>query len=115
MHSDKVVIFGMSCVGKTHFAQTLIEHCYYCFDALFDWDAIETMDLSISANLQAVKDACVGDRYVLDGWHLADKEGLYLPIGCTVYVLFADYERVIRQYRVEVRHPDEHRGMFEKW
>ena len=34
VEDDKIVLFGMSCVGKTTFAKELVNHSYYCFDDL---------------------------------------------------------------------------------
>jgi GTPase SAR1 family protein len=112
---DKIVVYGMSCSGKTTFARTLIEHTYHCFDAMFPWHLIETLGLSAFSALQHVQRQCTGDRYVLDGWHLSDKEGLLLPQGASVYVVYAPYERIISQYRVSVEDFWQHLSMFRKW
>lgn len=115
-HCDKVVLWGMSCVGKTTFGQQMNDHRYLCFDALFDWYSIETLGLSTSTSLAGIADIMSKEeKIVLDGWHLGDIEGAYLPGDSTVYVLYADYERVINQYRIDVRHPEEHRHMFKRW
>jgi adenylate kinase family enzyme len=115
-HDDKIVLFGMSCAGKTYFANNYLEdHTYYCFDAMFNWHGIETMGLSISANMKALVRQCKSERYVLDGWHLCDKQGEYIPEDATVYVIYADYARIVDQYRIEVNHPEEYRSMFHKW
>lgn len=106
----------MSCVGKTTFANTMKNHNYLCFDYLFDWSSTETLGLPIDSSLKGI--ACIAenyDCYVLDGWHLADFEGKLLPKGCTIYVVYSKYERIISQYRTPVRHPEEHRCMFDKW
>lgn len=112
---DRIVLFGQSCAGKTTFAQTLKNHTYYCFDYLFQWHYIETFGLSISENFKYIQDHCVSEKFVLDGWHLSDKKGEYLPNGAAVYVIWAPYEKIISQYRVKVYHPDEHRSMYKKW
>ena len=114
-HNDKIVLWGMSCVGKTYFAHRLVEHEYYCFDAMFDWHSIETLGLSISANLKAVRKKCTANKFVLDGWHLSDKQGEYLPEDSVVYVIYADYATIISQYRIDVRHPNEFKHMFKRW
>jgi len=114
MH-DKIVLFGMSCAGKTTFSKKLINHKYYCFDALFPWHVIETMGLSISENLKNIQSICTNDKFILDGWHLSDKQGLYLPKDAVVYVIWAPYEKIISQYRVPVGDPEEHRNMYKKW
>lgn len=112
---DKIVLFGQSCSGKTTFAQSLKSHYYYCFDALFQWHLVETLGLSIAANLEHVRDSCDAVKYVLDGWHLSDKEGVIIPQGASVYVIWAPYERIISQYRVPVSHHEEHRQMYRRW
>jgi hypothetical protein len=113
---DKIVIFGQSCSGKTTFAKQLTDHYYYCFDALFPWHLIETFGLSITTSLHYIKAFCEATpKYVLDGWHLADKEGKLLPEGCAVYVVYCSYEQVLKQYRVEVTDPNEYWGMYQKW
>lgn len=112
---DRIVLFGQSCVGKTTFASQLTGHHYYCFDALFQWHLVETFGLSIEANLTHVYQTCDAARFVLDGWHLADKQGWFLPPQSKVYVIYAPYERILSQYRVPVTDPEEFRPMFEKW
>lgn len=112
---DKIVIFGQSCVGKTTFALKANEHKYHCFDALFQWHLIETLGLSISKNLKHIQKICTEDKFILDGWHLADKNGLYLPKGSVVYVIWSQYEKIISQYRVPVIDKEEHRSMYNKW
>ena len=105
----------MSCAGKTTFAKTLQDHHYYCFDYLFQWHLIETLGLSISENFKHIQKYCVQPKFVLDGWHLADKTGVYLPPNSSVYVVWAPYENIISQYRVKVTDPEEHRNMYKKW
>jgi len=112
---DKIVVFGQSCSGKTAFAQQLTSHHYYCFDALFHWHSIEALGLSPSANLKELSTICTTDRYVLDGWHLSDRDGRYIPEGARVYVVYAPYEKIIEQYRVPLISPEEVRPMFHKW
>lgn len=112
---DRIVVFGQSCVGKTTFALQLLEHRYYCFDALFQWHLIETLGLSTEANFRHIQSVCDAPRFVLDGWHLADREGRFLPVGAAAYVVYAPYETIISQYRVPVASPTEHLPMFGKW
>lgn len=111
---DKVVLFGQSCSGKTTFSKLLKEHNYYCFDELFQWHMVETLGLSTEANLCHVSNFCTASRYVLDGWHLADKEGRWLP-DASVYVVYATYNQIIEQYRIPVSRQEEHWSMFKKW
>lgn len=107
-HDDKIVMYGIPDIGKTYFAHKLKDHEYYCFEDMIDRHGIETLGLSTSANLKAIAKKCVGDKYVLDGWHLSDRDGLYLPQGCTVYVVFMEYARIVQH------HPDMERA-FRKW
>lgn len=111
---NKIVVWGMSCVGKTTFAGEL-DHHYYCFDALFHWRLIESLGLPVEENLLEVSKSCIAERYVLDGWTLADKEGDYLPKGASVYVVYAPYEQIISQYRIPIDDPEEFRGMYQQW
>jgi len=114
-HSERIVIWGMSCVGKTTFAQQ-IDRPYLCFDALFPWHEIETFGLSVSAAMTYVGMVMAShEQFVLDGWHLSDQEGGEFPSNTTSYVLYAPYERIVGQYRAPVDDPEQHRVMFEKW
>jgi adenylate kinase family enzyme len=112
---NKIVVFGMSCSGKTTFSQSLKDHFYYCFDALFQWHLIETLNLSITENFKHIQNVCVADKFVLDGWHLADKKGKYLPKDCVVYVIWAPYKKIISQYRIPVTNSEEYWPMYNKW
>ncbi len=113
-HSDKIVMWGMSCVGKTTFAKRL-SHDYLCFDAMFPWHDIETLGLSIDVSLDAIRQECERhERFVLDGWHLADPLVEHCP-RATIYVVYAPYEQIISQYRVPVDSADQHYCMFKQW
>ena len=115
-HADRVVIMGCSCVGKSTMARLMTDHHYVCFDSLFPWHEIETFGLSTTAALQSVKEFCEQfPKFVLDGWHLSDVAGDWFPEGVAVYVLYADYDQVIDQYRRPVDEHEEHREMFNKW
>jgi len=104
----------MSCSGKTTFAKQL-EHHYYCFDTMFHWWLIESLCLPVDENLLEVSKSCIEDKYVLDGWTLADKEGDCLPEGARVYVIYAAYEHIVSQYRIPVTDPEEFRPMYCRW
>jgi adenylate kinase family enzyme len=110
----KIVLFGMSCSGKSTFANLLKLH-YYCFDAMFPWRMIETLGLPPLQNLKHLVGQLTKDSFVLDGWTLIDKEGLFLPKDVKVYVIYASYERIVQQYRVPVDDPEEYRDMYRKW
>ncbi len=113
-HSEKIVMMGMSCAGKTTFAK-LLEHEYVCFDQHFPWHDIETLGLSTTAALEAIRQYCNScSDFVLDGWHLGDRDCQMMPEAC-IYVVYAPYERIIAQYRVPVDHPEQHRHMYQKW
>lgn len=114
----KIVTWGMSCSGKTTFSKAVSQTfgwAYHCFDADFHWHLVETLGLSPSLNLKHVRDLCKEPQYVLDGWHLSDREGALFPEGAAVYVVWAPYETIISQYRIPVGDPDEHREMYRKW
>lgn len=112
---DKIVVFGMSCSGKTTFAQSLIDHQYYCFDAMFHWHQIEVLGGSIRQNLIEIGRQCNADKFVLDGWSLGDSAGDLLPQGSVVYVVYTTYQNIIDQYRIEVSDPEQHLEMYKKW
>lgn len=112
---DKIVVFGMSCVGKTTFAKEIDTHHYYCFDSLFQWHIIETFDLSIKDNLLEIQRNCDANKFVIDGWSLADQEGKFMPLESKIYVVYATYDQVVSQYRVKVYDHEEYRGMYRKW
>jgi hypothetical protein len=120
-HSPKIVIFGVSCSGKTTLARLIETHAYTSFDALFHWHAIETLGASIDRNLQEVQKSCVAPKFVLDGWHLADPLGEFLPRDSAVYVVYSSYLRVTENYsnrsawRGYERTFWQHVPMFHKW
>ena len=115
-HSPRVIMFGMSCSGKTTFAKMMTDHHYFCFDALFDWHEIEGLGLSIETALKDVAEMCDPvPKFVLDGWNLADKQGLLFPKDTTAYVVYNTYESIINRYRVPVENPMQHFPMFMKW
>lgn len=116
-HADGIVIYGMSCSGKTTLANSLLSHQYFCFDAMFHWHDIETLGLSITENLRTINEniEVASGRWVLDGWHLADAKCQLVPTDATIYVVFARYPDIINQYRVVVSDPQEHLGMYRKW
>lgn len=109
---EKIVLFGQSCVGKTTFSTLLKDHKYYCFDALFPWHLIETFNLSISSTLRNIK--CYNDSYVLDGWHTSDLEGDLIPTKSKIYVIYSEYETILKQFPREVNYKELFH-MFEKW
>lgn len=108
------MVFGQSCSGKTTFAKQLSHH-YYCFDELFKWHLVEGLGVSIDANFQHIKEVCEEDKFVLDGWHLADKEGKFIPKDSKVYVVYCSYEQILEQYRIHVLNRDEYRLMYKRW
>ena len=114
-HSEKIVMFGQSCVGKTTMAKQIIDHEHICFDAIFHWHLIETLGLSCEINLKNVALQCNQSLFVLDGWHLSDKDGKLLPEDATIYLIYADYKDIIKQYRVPLLDEQECYNMFKKW
>lgn len=112
---NKIVLMGMSCVGKTTFAKQLKDHHYYCFDAMFHWRVIETFGLPVDDNLEEISKSCIAGKYVLDGWTLADSIGQFVPKDSRVYVIYAPYDQVIDQYRIPYSSRDEFRKMYSNW
>jgi len=112
----KVVVFGMSCVGKTTYAKSL-GLPYFCFDYLFPWDLIETFpEITIDKALKNVIFQCEKENsYVLDGWHLADLEGNFIPEDCEIHILYDSHKNIIDRYRTPVISSDQHFSMYKKW
>lgn len=117
IHDDRIVIWGMSCVGKTTMAKEIGRdgRHIHCFDALYPWSDIECLGLSAECALDYIGKHCRESRFVLDGWNLSDREGRFLPPACTLYILYAELETILRQYRVQVHETNNHREMFRKW
>ena len=113
-HDDKIVVLGMSCVGKTTFSKSLSKHTHKCFDARFPWHEIETLGMSISSALQNVARQCYENKFVLDGWHSTDLEGRYMPES-KVYVIYSTYGHIVDQYRKKVNFYSEFFHMYKKW
>lgn len=115
-HSDKIIVYGMSCVGKTTFSNLIFSHQYFCFDALFDWHSIETLGLSIESNLIHIcNNLKSAPKFVLDGWHLFDKSCKLIPKDFQIYVIYDDYDSIIQRYRVPVLSHKDHFSMYQKW
>jgi hypothetical protein len=118
MYDEKIIIWGMSCVGKTTFAKRISKsegHQHICFDAHFPWHAIEALGMAPSSSLKHIVEIFrdCPTRFVVDGWHLSGPS--CIPDDVAVYVLVAQYHRVINQYRVPVDHQDQHLNMYKKW
>jgi hypothetical protein len=107
---SRILLWGMSCVGKTTFASLLTDYTYYNFDSLFHWHLIEGLNLSIDNNISYIKNYCISEKYIIDGWSLYGD----IP-DIPIYVIYANYDRIIDQYRIEVSNRDEFRPMFHKW
>ena len=117
-YHDRIIIWGMSCVGKTTFAQRIAKDVgseYVCFDAHFPWHTIETLDGSPVAGLGHLSELCSTEKCIVDGWHLSGADWSHFPEDYMVYVLVAPYDQIIDQYRVPVDHRDQHLNMFKKW
>lgn len=112
--NKRIVCYGMSCVGKTTFAKQL-HHKYHCFDALFQWHLIESFGLSIKENFIYINDICKEEEFVIDGWHLSDLKGDFLPKDSTVYLIWSPYKKILSQYRIPVFNYNEFFDMYKKW
>jgi len=109
------VLWGQSCVGKTAFSKNLTHHHYYCFDYLFPWYDIETLGLPVIPGLEFISKIDQPEKFIIDGWVLTDKNGKYIPSGSVVYVIYAPYDQIIKQYRVPVEEFEQHLPMFKQW
>lgn len=112
----KVIVFGISQVGKTTYA-TSLNVPYFCFDYLFPWPLVESFaDLSIEEALKHTINVCEKeDNYVLDGWHLSDISGSLLPEDCEIHVLYDHHQNIIDRYSAPIVASDNHREMYKKW
>ena len=45
----------------------------------------------------------------------ADTRGRRLPEGAVIYVLFAEYSRIVSQYRVPIISVEDYRAMYRRW
>jgi hypothetical protein len=110
----RIVVFGMSQVGKTTYAKSL-DLPYACFDYMFPWPLVESFpDLSIDEALKDVV-ARLPEHCVLDGWHLSDIQGNLLSEDCEIHVLFDHHQNIIDRYTVPVVALDNHSEMYKKW
>jgi GTPase SAR1 family protein len=113
---DKIILYGMSCSGKTTFAQLLKNHKYFCFDAFFHWHEIESLGLSAKNSLQKIVEMLSHEeKYVLDGWHLSDKSLSLIPLDAKVYVIYSDYDSIIKNYRTPIYGPLAFDNMYNEW
>ena len=113
---SKVILWGMSCVGKTTYAKSL-DLPYFCFDYLFPWNLVESFpDLSMDEAIKnTIRTLSKESSYVLDGWHLSDIKGTLLPEDCEIHVLYDHHQNIIDRYRVPVVALDGHKEMYKKW
>lgn len=113
---DRVVLMGMSCVGKTTLAARM-DRVHHSFDSQYRYGSIGLPGLSSSRQWRRIARGCGEDRFVLDNWSTEDTLGevLYsvLPEAC-ILVLFDRYEDILARYRVPVRGDDRHRMMYDK-
>lgn len=110
---DKIVLLGMSCVGKTKMAESLLSHKYYCFDALFPWHVLETIGGSIKRSLLDIKPS--ETKFVLDGWHNSDLRCKLTPKESVPYLIYADYSFILSNYRVPISGPQAFFNMYQIW
>ncbi len=113
---DKLVLMGMSCVGKTSMAHELKTHQYYSFDAQFKY-GLKVPGISRKKNWQLILDRCTENKFVLDNWSTEDVLGKTIyhkyPDAC-ICVVFDRYQDILRRYRVPVTGKDAHYKMYEK-
>lgn len=116
---DKLVLMGMSCVGKTTLASSLAPRGYAhrSFDAVYTYSLASLSGVSRRRDWARIISSCTEDRFVLDNWTTEDPcgETLYsvCPTACVV-VLFDARENVLGRYRAPVTAEDRHRGMYDK-
>jgi hypothetical protein len=116
----KIVLMGMSCVGKSTFAQILAKdqgYAYHSFDVQYNYKRNTLPGVSKQKQWKTILSYCVEDQWVLDNWSTEDFLGTTLyeaqPHACIV-VLYDKYVNILERYRVPVRGEDAHKMMFVK-
>lgn len=111
---DKIVLYGMSCSGKTTFATNVKGHRYICFDEFFPWHDIETLGISAKQYLIKIRDM-LSDKCILDGWHLSDKNFNLLSKEIKVYAVYSEYDFIVNNYRGKINGPLAYENMYDLW
>ncbi len=113
---DKLVLMGMSCVGKTIFSQKLPRK-HHSFDAQYRYRLSGLPGVSKKRQWERIIRGCREDRFVLDNWSTEDRLGEVLygecPDACLV-VLFDSLSNILERYRVPVTAEDGHASMWTK-
>ena len=119
-HAPKIVTRGMSCSGKTTFANMVkLSEGYtvYHFDPQFTYELRTLAEVSRSANWKRIIRACGQPPWIMDNWTTEDTHGDVLfsecPDAC-VYVIFDTHQNILDRYRVPVVGPDAFYSMYEK-
>lgn len=114
---DKLVLMGMSCVGKSTFAAQLKDHKHHSFDARYRYNLDGLPGISKRKQWERIARGCTEPRWVLDNWSTEDLFGETLfsvhPDACVV-VLFDSLPNILKRYRVPVTAQDGHLGMWSK-
>lgn len=115
----KIVTMGMSCVGKTTWAQSLKSsgYSYHSFDHQYAYNLAGLPEISRVKNWRKIARNCCGDRWVLDNWTTEDHLGKVLfeeHPDCCLCVLFDSRKNILSRYRVPVSGPDAFEMMYDK-
>lgn len=116
---DKLVLMGMSCVGKTTLASSLVREGYvlHSFDYRYKYHLSGLPGVGKRRQWEKIIGDCVEPRFVLDNWTTEDRLGGILfdkcPDACLV-VLFAGLADILKRYRVPVKGKDAHKTMYDK-
>jgi hypothetical protein len=116
---DKIVLMGMSCVGKTTLGQKLKSEgrTLYHFDPQYNYKLAGMVGFSPRKNLKKIIQNCPADQFVLDNWSTEDKQGALLyeecPEAC-ICVVFDTYPNILARYRCDVKGEDGFYMMYEK-
>ena len=113
---NQIVLMGMSCVGKTHFAYRFKgDYKIHHFDAEYKYN-LNLPGVSKLRNCLNIIGEC-GDKFILDNWTTEDKVGALLyekkPNAC-IYVIYDTYRNILDRYRVPIVGEDAHYTMYKK-
>lgn len=118
-HHEQIVTMGMSCVGKTTFANLLRSegYHYHSFDSQYTYLLTALPEVSRKGNWKQIVDKCCESPWILDNWTTEDYLGRNLyqwkPNAC-IYLLYDSHKGILDRYRIKVEGPDAYYMMYEK-
>ncbi len=109
----QIALIGMSCVGKTTFAQKMPLKLI-SFDSFYRYDLAVLPNFNHIKNLELILDQCEDD-FVIDNWLYYDCGKTFytkFPEGC-IYLLYSSYNDILARYRNIIHGPDAFLTMYE--